>query len=91
MGAGQHYFKQHKHTIGLNKMIFRKRFLDDICFFWDGSKEQFKTFKEKANEIGYPIGLTFTGYVDEKVDFLDVTTELIDGNIKTSLSIINRC
>ena len=60
----------------LNKMLSRKRFLDDIFFGWEGTARQFSIFKTVLNEIGSEHGITFKGEVGKSVDFLDTTVNL---------------
>ena len=62
----------------LNKMLCRKRFLDDLFFGWEGTKRQFAKFKAILNEVGSRHGMTFKGAVDRSVDFLDTTVSLQD-------------
>ena len=71
---------------GLNRMLDRSRFLDDLWFGWGGTERQFAVFKTALNEIGSTVGITFKGEVGASVDFLDVTVELTkDSLFKTKL------
>ena len=69
----------------LNKIAARKRFLDDIWFMWMGTARQFSKFKAALNRTGKTVGITFKGDVAPSVDFLDVTTSLMDGQFTTKL------
>ena len=65
----------------------RKRFLDDIWFIWLGTKRNFKLFLNNFNVVGSEFGITLKGEVSEIVNFLDVTTMLINKEIRTCLFI----
>ena len=60
----------------LNKLLSRKRFLDDIFFGWGGTVREFTIFKNTLNEMGSKHGITFKGEVGKSVDFLDTTVNL---------------
>ena len=60
----------------LNKILSRKRFLDDLFFGWTGTIRQFSKFKLALNEVGTKHGITFKGDVRKTVDFLDCTVYL---------------
>ena len=70
----------------LNKVLSRKRFLDDLFFGWLGTERQFSNFKSILNEVGIAHGITFKGDVGKSVDFLDTTVSLHpDGKLVTKL------
>ena len=65
----------------LNKMDFRKRFLDDIWFCWNGTQRQFQNFKNALNLKGSNLSFTLKGQTGKRVEFLDTETELKNGKI----------
>ena len=69
----------------LNKIEKRKRFLDDIWFLWRGSVRNFDCFLKAVNNVGIEFGITLKGEVSDMVNFLDVSTFLIGGSIRTCL------
>ena len=70
----------------LNKLMSRKRFLDDLFFGWLGTQRQFSNFKSILNEVGIKHGITFKGEVGKTVDFLDITVSLTsDGKLRTKM------
>ena len=70
-----------------NYMNQRKRFLDDIWFIWLGTTRNFQLFLKSFNVVGSEYGITLKGEVGENVNFLDVTTMLINKEVKTCLFI----
>ena len=70
-----------------NKMNQRKRFLDDIWFLWFGTTRNFDSFLKAFNEVGREYGITLKGEVSDNVNFLDVTTMLVNKEIRTCLFI----
>ena len=72
---------------GANKLDFCKRFLDDLWFLWRGSVRVFSMFLNAVNEIGCEYGIILKGGVDDIVNFLDVSTMLVNERIKTCLYI----
>ena len=68
-----------------NYMNQRKRFLDDIWFIWLGTTRNFQLFLKAFNVVGSEYGITLKGEVGENVNFLDVTTMLINKEIRTCL------
>ena len=77
----------HKSIQRLNKILTRKRFLDDLWILWKGSSRQFEQFLTAMNKVGKDIGLTFKGCSSKKVEFLDTLTTLIGSRIETDLFI----
>ena len=55
----------------LNKLLSRKRFLDDLFFSWSGTETEFTAFQSVLNQIGTKHGITFKGRVGTSVDFLE--------------------
>ena len=66
-----------------NKMIYRKRFLDDIWFIWTGSERQFEKFKRIFNSLGSVNNFTVKGIIGFLLNFLDIQMMLINGDIET--------
>ena len=62
-------------------MDFRKRFLDDIWFCWNGTPRQFQNFKNALNLKGSKHSFTMKGQTGKSVEFLDTETELKNGMV----------
>ena len=84
----------------LNKLLSRKRFLDDLFFGWSGTETEFTAFQSVLNQIGTKHGITFKGSVGTSVDFLDTTISLNpDSSLSTKMYVkptdskryLNRC
>ena len=65
----------------------RKRFIDDIWFIWLGTTRNFDSFLKIFNKVGCEYGITLKGEVSDYVNFLDVTTMLVNKEIRTCLFI----
>ena len=75
----------HPSIANLNKLAFRKRFLDDLWFAWFGTQDDFTAFKTVLNEVGIKHGITFKGEVGNTVDFLDVSVTLNGTHFTTKM------
>lgn len=76
----------HPSVSPLNRLISRRRFLDDVWSIWSGSVDSFKVFLDAFNAVGKEFGISFTGECGKSVEFLDVTTSMEDdGKIKTTM------
>ena len=75
----------HPEIKKLNKMDKRKRFFDDIWSLWRGTIRNFDKFLKTFNQVGCEYGITLKGEVSDIVNFLDVTTMLVNGEIRTCL------
>ena len=71
----------------LDRMMSRKRFLDDLWFIWRSTERAFENFKTALNNMGIQSCFTLKGEVGTTVEFLDVKMELIGGRAETSLFI----
>ena len=71
----------------LDRMMSRKRFLDDLWFIWRSTERAFENFKTALNNLGIRSCFTLKGEVGTTVEFLDVKMELIGGRAETSLFI----
>ena len=63
----------------------RSRFLDDIRSTWLGTTRLFEAFLSILNKVGKIFGITFKGNAGKSVQFLDVTTTLINKTIETTM------
>ena len=77
----------HPTIMPMNKLEDRSRFLDDIWGLWVDTNDAFMSFLSQVNEVGQTFGVTFTGDCGQSVEFLDVTTSICDGHLKTVLYI----
>ena len=60
MGTAFRAIKQ-REVKSLNKINYRKRFLDDLWFLWRATQRQFKIFLAELSAFAVPIALTFKG------------------------------
>ena len=73
------------NILPLNRMLHRLRFLDDVWGVWQGSAGLFQDFLKEVNSIGSNYGIAFTGNCDKSVEFLDVTTSIMEGKWSTTM------
>ena len=69
----------------LNRILLRKRFLDDMFFLWVGTVADFTEFKEMLNVLGSKMTFTLKGDVANTVDFLDVRVSNVKGGLETTI------
>ena len=61
------------------------RYIDNIFFLWEYSKNKLKSFIDKINKVHCTIKLTAEWW-KTSVNFLDVTVSLTEGVIETDLT-----
>jgi hypothetical protein len=75
----------HRDVVKLNYLDKRRRFLDDIWALWTGTGRLFTKFLTMFNEVGKGFGVTMKGECSESVVFLDVTTNITEGRLTTTM------
>ena len=60
------------------------RYIDDIFFIWTHSEEELKEFMREMNTFDTDIKFTYE-YSDQKVSFLDLQVDIVEGKLITSL------
>lgn len=70
-----------EHNKYANKILFYKRYVDDTFVIFNGNSRQLNLMKNIFNKINNNLQFTLETEIDNKLNFLDLTIEKIDGKL----------